>query len=353
MRNLRHTLLSCSALVLCATGAQAQISEAEVKASEKAAAKTPAPTSSTEAPTEKGASTEESALEGSAEAEAAEDASPAEGEAAEASVKEEASAKPETKAATTAAATTAEEDAEVQADTAQLLAESKALEKKRKQEAGEDEPPLEDPDPNTLPFTYHVNHLDLQAGVTMIRAGSDGLEPYRNKPFLAQGFARFGGTVYATDRIGVSLTGGLAGGSYNSSVREQSSHLGLFELNAGAELRYHFHHRLYAYGRLSGGPELATTQIGGDYDDDALEANSWAFRGDGTVGAAVRLFGNSDGQVRGPRLWFFGDIGYRLATQHKQEMQVVDGGPARPEEVDMENFSTSGLTGSLGLSLTY
>jgi hypothetical protein len=120
------------------------------------------------------------------------------------------------------------------------------------------------------------------------------------------------------------------------------------------EGRYHFHHRLYAYGRLAPSLELATVQYVIHSGDQLTlrDERDIAFHADGSAGLAMRFAGASDGTQKGVRFWGFVEGGYRLATKHKVSL-AAEGGPPRVRPPELAPFSTSGGFVSSGVMLTF
>jgi len=243
-------------------------------------------------------------------------------------------------------------DPNFESDLAKLSKDEGEEPKARKKRAPKKEP--EDVDYSSLPLGHHQMNLGVFAGMHFTRATSEGLEPFAEESSLVEGAVRAGGGIYASGPLSLAVFAGLAGGSTEASVREQSSSLSLFHLNLAAEGRYHLHHRIYGYGRLSGGPEWSSASLGPEGAEDSLSGDALAFRGDANLGAAFRFAGSSDGRKRAVRAVAFVEGGYRFSSNHSLQMEVDEGsGPVRAESFELDPFSTQGLAVSFGVGLSY
>jgi hypothetical protein len=226
-----------------------------------------------------------------------------------------------------------------------------------KDDGDEDSEPEPEPEleinGDELPFTYHMRHIDFALGVRVVGAMSDGLEPYLYDPVLVDTYGRIGGAFQLSDKFALGIQGEFGGATGSAYVRDSESVFTKTHITAGFEGRYHFMHRMYAYGRVAPGLEIADAKITIDYDDE-LTDRKVGFQVDGAAGVAFRFAGTSDGRKRSVRFWGFAEGGYRLSTKHKFELAAdEDTGPARTAPLEMSALSTSGGFGSLGLMLTF
>ena len=204
---------------------------------------------------------------------------------------------------------------------------------------------------NSLPFTYHQKHIDLQLGAQMIGANNDGLQPFSEGAIQTRGFVRGGGAFATMGPLAVALLGDVGWGSTFANVRGLTAQLKNLSLALGLEARYHFHHRFYAYGRVAPGAEAAFAQLG-ELSEVSLSDTSWAFSLDSNLGIAARLAGSSDGRKRAFRFWVFAEGGFRYAGKQKLSLEVDEGGPSRPDPLVLDPLSTTGalFAGGVGLS---
>lgn len=226
--------------------------------------------------------------------------------------------------------------------------------------AKEDLPPTEEPkiSGSQLPFTYHMNHVDVSGGFRVVGTGSEGLEPFLVDPVLADVYVRAGMAFAVADRIALAPHLELGGASTSATVRGMSSELDKTHLSLGLEGRYHFIHRMFGYVRVAPGLEFVTASIGDDGDSGVLvndnkRPGSVAFQLDAAVGASIRLFGSDDGRKRNPRLWAFAEGGYRASTDHKLNMVIDSDGPRRAVPIELSPLDFSGGFFSAGLMASF
>jgi hypothetical protein len=204
-----------------------------------------------------------------------------------------------------------------------------------------------------------MRHIDLALGLRFVGTPDDGLEPFLVDPVMVDLYARAGMAFPIHDRIAIA---GLVEGSVSGSearARDTYTSLNIGRLALGVEGRYHFHHRLYAYGRVAPGSEFAGAEFGTQegagvnmVDGGSLFRQSTVFQIDGSLGLALRFAGSSDGTKKGVRFWGFAEGGYRHAGKHKFVLEA-ENGPPRVQPIELEPLSTSGGFFSTGLLLTF
>lgn len=226
--------------------------------------------------------------------------------------------------------------------------------------AEEDLPPPEEPKirGSQLPFTYHMNHVDVSGGFRVVGTRSEGLEPFLVDPVLVDAYVRGGMAFSVTDRIAIAPHLELGGASTSATVRGMSSQLDKAHLSLGLEGRYHFIHRMFGYVRVAPGLEFVSASIGSDIDSGELVSDdkspgSVAFQLDAAVGASLRLFGSDDGRKRNPRLWVFAEGGYRASSDHTLSMVIDGGGPRRAVPIELAPLDFSGGFFSAGLMASF
>lgn len=226
--------------------------------------------------------------------------------------------------------------------------------------AKEDLPPPEEPKirGSQLPFTYHVNHVDVSGGFRVVGTPSDGLQPFLADPVLVDVYVRGGMAFAVTDRIAIAPHLELGTASTSATVRGMSSQLDKAHLSLGLEGRYHFIHRMFGYVRVAPGLEFVSASIGDEGDSGVLvnddkAPGSVAFQLDAALGASLRLFGSDDGRKRNPRLWVFAEGGYRASGDHTLSMVIDGGGPRRAVPVELTPLDFSGGFFSTGLMASF
>lgn len=226
--------------------------------------------------------------------------------------------------------------------------------------AEEDLPPPEEAKVpgSQLPFTYHLNHIDVSAGFRVVGTPDDGLQPFLVDPVLADVFVRGGMAFAVTDRIAFAPHLELGAAGTSATVREMSSELDKVHLSLGLEGRYHFIHRMFGYARVAPGLEFVSARIGSATESGVLvNDDKWpgsvAFQLDAAVGASLRLFGPDDGRERNPRLWAFAEGGYRVSGAHTLSMVIEGDGPRRAVPIELSPLDFSGGFFSTGLMASF
>lgn len=251
-------------------------------------------------------------------------------------------------------------DAEGESEAAEDKSQPRVIDISKREIAEEDLPPPAEPKirGSQLPFTYHLNHVDVSGGFRVVGTPSAGLEPFLVDPVLVDGYVRGGMAFAVTDRIAVAPHLELGGASTSATVRGMSSQLDKTHLSLGLEGRYHFIHRMFGYVRVAPGLEFVSASIGDDGDsgelvNDNKRPGSVAFGLDAALGASLRLFGSDDGRKRKPRLWVFAEGGYRVSGDHTLSMVVDGGGPRRAVPIELAPLDFSGGFFSTGLMASF
>lgn len=261
----------------------------------------------------------------------------------------------------TAEADTAEaSNAESESATPEDKSQPRIIDISKRETAEEDLPPPEEPKipGSQLPFTYHMNHVDVSGGFRVVGTPSDGLQPFLVDPVLVDGYVRGGMAFSVTDRIAVAPHLELGTASTSATVRGMSSQLDKTHLSLGLEGRYHFIHRMFGYVRVAPGLEFVSASIGDDGEsgelvNDDKRPGSVAFQLDAALGASLRLFGSDDGRKRNPRLWVFAEGGYRASGDHTLSMVIDGGGPRRAVPIELAPLDFSGGFFSTGLMASF
>lgn len=213
------------------------------------------------------------------------------------------------------------------------------------------EPPPEPlPDPNTLPFTYHQIHFDLQLSFGPAFLTDAAADPFTSTKAFGLLGARLGVAPLSVGRFAFAA---LLEGSYGSlggDARGTRTSLELGLLGVGLEARYHFHHQFYGYARLS--PGAAFIQRSLMNPALPLHGGEWAFALGGHAGLALRLAGSADGRVREPRVWLFAEAGYRF-TESRASTLRPGAGSAIDVEFEAPGLSLSGPDLNIGIGLTF
>src|SRR5690606_20479030 len=91
-----------------------------------------------------------------------------------------------------------------------------------------------------LPFTYHMNHIDVLGGFRVVGVHSDGLQPFLVDPVLADTFIRAGGAFTIVDRFAFAANAELGAAESSATVRTLDSQIDKVNFSLGLEGRYHF-----------------------------------------------------------------------------------------------------------------
>lgn len=213
------------------------------------------------------------------------------------------------------------------------------------------EPPAEPlPDPNTLPFTYHQIHFDLQLSFGPAFLTDAATDPFSSTKTFALLGARLG---VAPLRAGRFAFAALLEGRYGSAggdARGTRTSLELGVLGVGLEARYHFHHQFYGYARLSPGAAFMQRSL---HDPVLpLHGGEWGFALGGHAGLAARIAGSADGRDREARVWLFVEAGYLFTETRASTLRPAAGSTALVE-FEAPGLSLSGPDLALGIALTY
>lgn len=208
-------------------------------------------------------------------------------------------------------------------------------------------------DPNTLPFTYHMKHVDLALGLRFIGTPDEGLDPFLYEPNMADLYLRAGYALPLAERFALAALLEASTSGAEAHVRDRPTSLSLARFTLGLEGRYHFHHRLYAYGRVAPGVEIGYAEWG-EHDDfyPSMRDDNATFVVDGSLGLAMRFAGAQDGRKKGVRFWGFAEGGYRYAGKHDFVLKTEDS-VGRIQPITLDPLTTRGGFFSTGLMLTF
>lgn len=213
------------------------------------------------------------------------------------------------------------------------------------------QPPPAPPDPNTLPFTYHEKHIDVQVAFGPGWLTDSGIEPFSSSEGVALLGMRLGGAPLSVGRFAFAILAEGTYGSVSGSVRGSRSSLELGLLGLGLEARYHFHHLFYGFVRLSPGAGFSQASV-----DDAgvpLSGDGWAPTFSGHLGLAARIAGPADGSVRAPRVWLLLEGGYRYSDSYALTLRAPEDSPLNAAELAVPPFSLVGPDASVAAMLTF
>lgn len=152
-----------------------------------------------------------------------------------------------------------------------------------------------------------------------------------------------GRTVWVSGDLSLAALGLWEIGSRSAETRGNDMSLRVQRFELAPELRYHFHYRVYGFGRLGLGAEYTHATIDDELFNGELVSNDWAFAGDLAGGAAVQVFGHASGEQRKPRAWFAAEGGYALVTSTTLSFAPGSGGSS-PERAQSEELGELDLS---------
>jgi hypothetical protein len=110
-------------------------------------------------------------------------------------------------------------------------------------------------------------------------------------------------------------------GTLESTARAAKTELGVNRLTLGAEGRYHFVRRLYAFGRIAPGALNWSASVADGVAGLNRTDSAWSFAGDLSAGAAFEFAGDDRGASTRPRAWVAFDGGYGWAGSSKLDLK--------------------------------
>jgi hypothetical protein len=211
-------------------------------------------------------------------------------------------------------------------------------------------PPKPEPDPNTQPFTHHQTNWAFSAGLHTSWIPSSSLDPFATRDAMAGILLRVGVYPWAVGRFSLGFAGDWVTMASSSSARSSSTNLHLHHFGLGLEGRFHLNHRFAVYARVSPGALGTIATL--DNSAASFSGTNWSFRLDSSLGATMRVAGNSDGSAQGVRLLLYVEGGYEYAATQRLSLSSTGDVP-RAEPVDLGTFDGSGPHAGGGLILTY
>ena len=204
---------------------------------------------------------------------------------------------------------------------------------------------------NDLPFTYHLEHLDIRLGLKIQSYANTSLNRWTKDDTWVGSDLRIGASSAIGRRLNFSYNVSYFFADKQDSIRGYANDLAQHNISLGLEVGYFINHRLEGYARVAPGASLMKIQI--DYGSDLLRDNVWAFRSDQSLGIRFRLLGKDDGRIRSARFWVFAEGGYALATSSKVELSFDETDLPNASSVGVGKLQLNGANGSLGFGLTY
>lgn len=205
----------------------------------------------------------------------------------------------------------------------------------------------EQPDPNSLDdgkMGTHQTHWIVSIGWRQGFVGNSGLDPFSENNAVPQLSLSAGRTLLADGNL--SLVGLVLWdwGMLESSARGAKTTLAVNRLTLGAEGRYHFVRRLYAFGRLAPGALNWSASLEDGVAGLNQTDSAWSFAGDLSAGAAFEFGGSDRGASTRPRAWIAFDGGYGWAGSSKVELKPENEGeaPVRAQPLALGELAVRG-----------
>jgi hypothetical protein len=216
------------------------------------------------------------------------------------------------------------------------------------------------PDPEDVPpkageplGTYQSHWMGL-LGVRAGLIGHEGMDPFSENDALVQVSLGGGRTLFASGDLSLAAVGFWDYGERRAEARGEATHLAVQRLTLGPEARYHLLPQLYAFGRVAPGAVRTAAELDDSVSLTKLEATSWTFALDATLGGAYQLWGKKSGHSKKPRVWLIAEGGYGWATESDLRLAASsDTAPQRVAELDLGTLAVRGPTFRVSGAITF
>lgn len=214
-------------------------------------------------------------------------------------------------------------------------------------------PPPPRIDYSKVPWTYHQKRFDLGAGVLFGWVMDPAFDLFQTANSSLAWEVRGAAGFFLLEKLSLSATARFNQMSVEGEARTLPSFLRLSRAQVGAEARYHFVPRVYAYGRIDLGAFLAQSRLGERDSRTRMELTEHGFSGGAHLGGAVRVAGSPDGRVRRPRVHLFAEGGLEYDSALGLTYKMADEGALRPAPVELGTLSVGGPRIALGALVSY
>lgn len=204
-----------------------------------------------------------------------------------------------------------------------------------------------------LPFTYHQKRFDFGAGLLVGWVQDPAFDLFQTKNAYAAWEARGAVGLWASGALSLAVTANFNHTTVEGEVRTLPSFLRASRVHGGAEARYHFVPRLYAYGRIDLGAFFAESRLGEADAPTRMRLRDGGFSGGAHLGGAVRVAGCPDGRLRAPRLHLFAEGGLEYDSSIDLTYEMAEEGALRPAPVELGTLSLGGPRVALGALVSY
>jgi len=204
-----------------------------------------------------------------------------------------------------------------------------------------------------LPLTHHQLRADLALGPRLGWYSDDTMELFSRSGPVPTLHLRGSVGVWKKDQVSVAALVEWDRASADARSRETPTRIDWDHLRAGAEIRYHLHHRFSVHAAAAAGVVLSRIRLGERDDPARLESSPAGFTGAVSLGTNFRIFGSSDGRLRRFRGHVYVETGYGVTSALSLNPSVVDGGPLRAEPLELDSLSLSGAFLGVGFVLSF
>src|SRR5262249_46807392 len=147
----------------------------------------------------------------------------------------------------------------------------------------------------------HQTHWVVNLGWRVGFVSNAGLDPFSEDNSVPQLSLSAGRTLLADGNLSLVGLALWDWGALESSARGAKTSLGVNRITLGAEGRYHFFRRLYAFGRIAPGALNWSATLEDSVAGLNRTASAWSFAGDLSAGAAFEFAGDNRGHSTRPR----------------------------------------------------
>ena len=217
---------------------------------------------------------------------------------------------------------------------------------------------LERPNPNSIDdgkMGSHQQHFLVSIGWRQAWVANSGLDPFSENNAVPQFSLSAGRTLLADGNLSLVALVLWDIGVLESTARGAKTELAVNRLTLGAEGRYHFLRRLYAFGRVAPGALNWSASVEDGLSGLNQTDSAWTFAGDLSAGAMFEFAGDNRGASTRPRAWLGFDGGYGWAGSSKVNLKPEDEAqaPVRSEPLALGDLAIRGPFLRFSVSGTY
>lgn len=189
----------------------------------------------------------------------------------------------------------------------------------------------------------HQKNIRLELGVRTQYIKSDGFDAFSERDVLPQFTLGASWAFWAQDKLSLAAFGGFDYGGTSADLRSNDASLDLVRFTLAPEARYHVLRILALTAKV--GPTLTreSAEVSSPLGSPLLKTG-WKFGFDATAGAALELWGYSNGASKKPRLWVMGEGGYGWTAPLQLTFKPEESGsvPQRLTPLDLGELVVGG-----------